>query len=241
MFRRILNKFKSTFLPHIKKTLYYEEIWESRPIDDVKKYIPSQERPSRYWLAKKIVASVNKYQIESPKILEVGCDLGANLYSLKKILPDSCELVGIDISPASIQAAQNYMSELGAPDIKFYEAKADDLGIFKDDYFDVVFTDAVLLYVADDKILSALSELSRVSKKMIFLLELSSENNSSKGIHTLDGWIRNYEILIKNNYDRCDIHIDKVDSKVRSAGRWPTQGELIKVISSNNFVPNKVD
>ena len=89
MFRRILNKFKSTFLPHIKKTLYYEEIWESRPIDDVKKYIPSQERPSRYWLAKKIVASVNKYQIESPKILEVGCDLGANLYSLKKILPKS--------------------------------------------------------------------------------------------------------------------------------------------------------
>ena len=61
---------------------------------------------------------------------------------------------------------------------------------------------------------------------MIFLLELSSENNSSKGIHTLDGWIRN-GILIKIIMID-DIHIDKVDSKVRSAGRWPTQGELSK-------------
>jgi ubiquinone/menaquinone biosynthesis C-methylase UbiE len=241
MINRLLLKLESIYLPRLKKTAYYENKWESRLIEDVKKYIPNQDRPSRYWLAKKIVASVNKYKMESPKILEIGCDLGANLYSLKKMLPDSCELVGIDISPASIKAAKNYMSELGASDIKFYEAKADDLEIFKDDYFDVVFTDAVLLYVADDKIQKALSEMSRVSKKMIFLLELSSENNSSKGIHTLDGWIRNYEILIKNNYDRCDIHIDKVDSKVRSAGRWPTQGELIKVISSNNFVPNKVD
>ena len=241
MFRRILNKFKSTFLPHIKKTLYYEEMWESRSIEDVKKYIPSQDRPSRYWLAKKIVASLNKYEIESPKILEVGCDLGANLYRLKKILPDSCELVGIDISPASIKAAQNYMSELGASDIKFYEAKADDLRVFNDDYFDVVFTDAVLLYVADDKIQSALNEMLRVSKKMMFLLELSSESNNSKGIHTVDGWIRNYKALIKSNHNRCDIHIDKVDNKVRSAGRWPTQGKLIKVISSNNFIRNKVE
>jgi len=235
-FKKAIIKLKTIVLPLIKKTSYYEEVWESRPLEDVKKYIPDQDRPSRDWLASEIKTSLQHFKIENPKILEVGCDLGANLFSLKKILTENSELIGADISHASITSAKKYMESLESPNIKFYQAKADDLSIFDDNYFDVVFTDAVLLYVADDKINQAVNEMMRVSKKMIFLLELSSQNNSAKANHTLDGWIRNYKTLIESNNAECDVSISNVTIDIRSAGRWPSQGELIKAVSSNNFI-----
>lgn len=100
-------------MPLIKKTSYYEEIWESRPLEDVKKYIPDQDRPSRDWLASEIKTGLQHFKIENPKILEVGCDLGANLFSLKKILTENSELIGVDISHASITSVFERLTVTG--------------------------------------------------------------------------------------------------------------------------------
>ena len=235
MMTRISKKLKSFLLPHIKRTSYYEEMWTVRTKQDVEHYIPTQDRASRSWLAEKISASLKDLKIEAPKILEIGCDLGANLYSLRKIVPASSELVGIDIAPASISAAKEFLDTLGVSDIAFHVARADDLEMFNDNYFDVVFTDAVLLYLADDKINQAIREMARVSKKLLFLLELSPKLVRKSSYHSSDGWIRDYELLIQTGNIECDIKVESVTKEVRSAGRWPSQGKLIKLTSPNGF------
>lgn len=232
---RIISKAKAVLLPHIRGTSYFEQKWFERTEEDVRRYIPDQDRASRRWLAEKISSAITDLGVESPRILEIGCDLGANLYSLKNILPSRSELVGVDISPASIRSAREFLAGLGATDIVFHIAKADDLTLFEDNSFDVVFTDAVLLYVGDDKIHRVMSEMARVSKKVIFLLELSPDLDTRSSYLSSDGWIRDYRRLIKTENFDCDIKVEPVTEEIRPAGRWPGQGKLIQVTSSNHF------
>ena len=93
-------------------------------------------------------------KIKRPKIFLIACDLGDYLYVIwpKKMSPATSELVGVNIAAALISAAKEYLDGLGVSDLAFDVAKADDLEISDDQYFDVVFTKAVVLYLADGKI-----------------------------------------------------------------------------------------
>jgi ubiquinone/menaquinone biosynthesis C-methylase UbiE len=235
IFSKIVGKVKSIILPRLGQTSYYEGVWEARSIFDVNQYLSNHDMPSRAWLASIIKNSTDYYGIKFPKVLEIGCGWGANLYTLSQLLPKSCELVGIDISSASIDSGRKHLSDLNATNISLHLGRADDLNRFADNLFDVVLVDAVLMYIADDKIDKTISEMGRVSKKLIFILELNTNAKKSTSTYSSDGWMRNYNHLIETSNLECDIEIYEITEEIRSSGRWPSQGKLLKLISKNKF------
>lgn len=99
------------------------------------------------------------------KILEVGCNVGVQLKTLKEM--GFSNLYGIEINKKAIEIAKQegidviYASALDIP--------------FKDDYFDLVFTAGVLIHISPNDIEKVMSEIKRCSNNLIWGFEYFSE------------------------------------------------------------------
>ncbi|BBE30642.1 hypothetical protein OSSY52_07830 [Tepiditoga spiralis] len=113
-------------------------------------------------------SAYNKKQMETIKdiilkekptsILDAACGTGSNYYQLKDVVKDK-KYIGIDFSRFNVIKAIDYYQNKNA---KFYIGDMTNLK-FKNDQFDLSFTESALPYVKDP--LRALKELNRVSKK----------------------------------------------------------------------------
>ena len=97
-------------------------------------------------------------------LLEVGCNCGPNLYCIGLTFP-FIKLAGIDPSQASIDVGRKFL-----PDVLFRTGTVQKLP-YHNLEFDIVLTDAVLIYVPPAEIEQAMDELARVAKKAIILVE----------------------------------------------------------------------
>ena len=138
-------------------------------------------------------------------------------------------LTGVDISPASILEGQKRLAELELNEITLINMQADDLNSFEDASADVVFTDAMLLYVAPDKIKCVVREMLRVARSRLVMLEMHDHTSSPGGRYTRDGWLRNYEALLNPLVGKDTIRLEKLPPGLRTSGRWPQYGTIIKV------------
>jgi pseudaminic acid biosynthesis-associated methylase len=126
-------------------------------------------------------------RIPSGRVLEVGCNVGAQLGILNSVNP-RLELYGIDPQAYALTRAR-----AANPDFHFLPANAFDLP-FKDSYFDAVMTNDVLIHIQPTDLPEALAEIYRVSKRYIFCHEYFSEEirevvyNGQKGLL----WKMNY-------------------------------------------------
>jgi len=115
-------------------------------------------------LQKSFSISANILNKEIPlkglRILDVGCGTGAWLTSLSKHNPAKC--VGVDFSDKMLKEAK-----LKHPDFRFEKARAEDLGIFEDNEFDIVTASYVLHGVTKEPRKAMLKEMKRVSKKFV--------------------------------------------------------------------------
>lgn len=122
-------------------------------------------------------------------ILEVGCSSGPNLVLLAELLPEAA-LHGIDINRRSVRVGQAYLERVAPGRVKLRHGTADDLGAYDDKSMDVVFTDAVMMFVAPDKIRRVLAEMLRVARRGIVLNEYGAEqppaNNYDGGRYVYD-------------------------------------------------------
>lgn len=109
------------------------------------------------------------------------------------------------------------------------EGQADNLSIFADTFADVVFTDAMLLYVGPDKIKHVIREMLRVARRRLVMLEMHDQNANYQDCYTRDGWLRNYEVLLKPFVGKDSMRLEKLPPGLRIAGRWPEYGTLIEV------------
>jgi pseudaminic acid biosynthesis-associated methylase len=101
------------------------------------------------------------------KILEVGCNVGAQLTGLQELGFE--DLTGIEISKkATEQAKQN------TKNINFLNASALNLP-FKDNSFDLTFTAGVLIHINPRDLNKVIDEIYRTSKKYIWGWEYFSE------------------------------------------------------------------
>jgi len=105
--------------------------------------------------------------LENKKILEVGCNVGNQLRLLQKM--GFKNLYGIELQPYAVQRAK----ELGQG-INIIQGVADDIP-FKDGYFDLVFTNGVLIHIAPENLPNVMKEIFRCSKKYIWGFEYYSE------------------------------------------------------------------
>lgn len=123
------------------------------------------------------------------KILEVGCNVGAQLAMLQK--QGYRNLYGIEINVAAAASARRAL-----PEANILVGSAFDLP-FRDNYFDLVFTSGVLIHIAPKDLPRALKEIYRVSKKYIWGFEYFNPEPVTINYrgHTNRLWKRNFAQL----------------------------------------------
>ncbi len=97
------------------------------------------------------------------KILEVGTNLGHQLKTLKRIGYDN--LYGVEVQSKVAQEVR-----MNSPEFEILISNAQDLP-FKDNFFDLVFTNNVLIHISPNDIDKVVSEMCRVSKNWIWGFE----------------------------------------------------------------------
>lgn len=105
-------------------------------------------------------------KLKLKNILEVGCNVGNQLFLLQK--QGFKNLYGIDISTEAIQQAKTHTKN-----INIIQSSAFDIP-FKNSYFDLVFTSGVLIHINPKDLKKAMGEIYRTSKKYIWGYEYYS-------------------------------------------------------------------
>lgn len=166
-------------------------------------------------------------------ILEIGCNCGPNLYLLARKFPD-VEIVGIDINPAAVQKGNEWFAQGGIRNVKLLVGKADRLEQFEDKSFDIVFTDAVLIYIGPDKIKDVIKGMLRITRKALVFFEWHSFGCPSdpRGVY-VGHWMRDYTALLKEFVPEETIHITKMPEELWDDKYWRKYGGVVEVDLEN--------
>ena len=190
--------------------------------DWIEGYWNSQSHPHRILL----VDAIKKY--DPSTILEIGCNCGPNLFLLAKKYPNA-RIVGIDINKDAVDQGNDFFLEMGIKNVILMVGKADNLGMFDDGQFDVVFTDAVLIYIGPDKIMKVIKEIIRITKKSSILLEWHDEKFDGKG-RFYGHWIRNYIDLILTINPNKKIQIKQLTKEDWPDNNWIKFGYIVEIV-----------
>lgn len=167
-------------------------------------------------------------------ILEIGCNCGPNLYLLAKKFPDA-EIRGIDINPIAVQKGNEWLAREGISNVKLLVGKADELKQFRDKSFDVVFTDAVLIYVGPDKIKEVMKGMIRIARRALILVEWHCFKPQYKdlngfGVYHHGSWKRDYVALLKQFVRAEQIRVTRIPEGIWPDENWKTLGAIIEVV-----------
>ena len=188
--------------------------------DDYLRFSPSQNHPHRQWLVKQILADDSKFA----SILDFGCGPADNLEILR-LNNFQGNYHGIDVNQGIINNAKERFKT--DPKSDFAVGNIEMLNSFEPNSFDIVITDAVLLYIGPDQIEEFIKAALRVSIHGLFLIEMHDDSMSFSGTYTKDGYVRNYRNIPKNL--SSNVNVQKIPVDVWSTGRWPKFGHLIRV------------
>lgn len=208
---------------HLHKNESKKDDWGNKNIDWIKGYQDSTEHAHRQFLTEKIS------NLNPSSVLEIGCNCGPNLYLLSKKFP-LADITGIDINPMAVQNGNKWFKQEGIKNVKLIVCKADELEQFGNESFDVVFTDAVLIYLGADKIKKVISEMLRITRNSLILLEWNDFYNEKNPLGKLKKhWIRNYKSLLSQFVSADKIKIEKLAENLWPDKNWQKYGALIEV------------
>lgn len=146
------------------RSILTDKEWFNRHLYDGEGWIEScwrsRDHPHRSFLVERIC----KFSPNS--VLEIGCACGPNLYHIAKKFPEA-EVRGIDINPMAVQKGNEWFKEEGISNVELEVGEAQELKQFGDKRFDVVFTDAVLIYVSPDEIKQVVKEMLRIGRVIV--------------------------------------------------------------------------
>ena len=170
-----------------------------------------------------IVEAVSSFPLVD-SVLEVGCGSGANLVCLRERLPGT-QFIGIDINRHAITTARHHFAVRGDKHIRLLAGRADRLTDIPNDGVDVVLTDAVLMFIAPDRIHDVVAELGRVARKGLVLNEYHC---SGEMAGRFDGgrWIYDIVSVLAQQLPNARIQTSK---STFVGGLWDTYGTLIEV------------
>jgi ubiquinone/menaquinone biosynthesis C-methylase UbiE len=195
--------------------------WNTESTDWIDDYWNSRNHPHRALL----INTIKKYHPSS--ILEIGCNCGPNLFLLAKIFPDA-RIMGIDINMDAVVQGNQYLAEQGIKNVTLQVGMADDLKLFENNEFDVVFTDAVMIYIGPDKIMNVINEIVRVARKASLLHEWHNEQSDFLGWFC-GHWVRNYS-LINGLFPQLKVSTTKLPKEIWNDAKWQRFGYIIEVI-----------
>jgi pseudaminic acid biosynthesis-associated methylase len=114
-------------------------------------------------LNKKFLSGLDK----NARILEVGCNIGQQLVALQRL--GFTNLYGVELQAYAVEKAKSITKN-----INIIQGSGFDLP-FKDNYFDMVFTNGVLIHIHPDDLDKIMKEMIRTSKKLIWGFEYYAE------------------------------------------------------------------
>lgn len=218
IFLRKIKRFFDKLLGDYTDQFYWKNIHLLKK-DWKKGYLDKEclEEDHRKFLINKVL---NNKKIK--KILELGCGDGVNLRKISK-RNKYIKLYGIDINKAAIQKGINDLSNSNHK-IKLIQQNIKNLKIYKDNEFDIVFTDAVLLYIDKNKIKEIITEIIRISRLKVFLCE---QHTYGKTFYN-DKWVHNYKKIIQSLTKSISFKICHIANNSRS-GDWFKYGKIIEI------------
>lgn len=101
------------------------------------------------------------------RILEVGSNIGNQLFCLQKM--GFTSLYGIELQSYAVELAKSRTKG-----INLIQGEASDI-LFKDGFFDMVFTSGVLIHISPSSLPSVLNEIHRCTRNYIFGFEYFSD------------------------------------------------------------------
>jgi pseudaminic acid biosynthesis-associated methylase len=101
------------------------------------------------------------------KILEVGCNTGMQLEGLQRM--GFTNLYGVELQPYAVEKAKKYTTG-----INIIQGSGFDLP-FRDEYFDLVCTNGVLIHIAPPDLKNFMAEMTRCSRQFIMGFEYYSK------------------------------------------------------------------
>lgn len=102
------------------------------------------------------------------RVLEVGCNLGANLQWIAGRVP-SRDVFGVDVNETALRQLRGRLPEVNA-----VWAKGRELP-FRDGFFDLVFTCGVLIHQPPENLQDVMGEIVRCSRRYILAAEYFAE------------------------------------------------------------------
>jgi len=147
------------------RSILTDKEWATRHVYDgedwIESYWKSRDLPYRTFLVERICRFAPIHSI-----LEIGCASGPNLYRIAKRFPDA-DVRGIDINPVAVQKGNEWFKKEGMSNVRLEFGKAQELQRFADNSFDVVLTDAVLIYIPPDEIKQVAREMLRIGRVLV--------------------------------------------------------------------------
>ncbi len=181
---------------------------------------------------KLLVDTIVRYSPQS--VLEIGCASGPNLVLLSQKLPNA-KLEGVDVSAKAIETGGRYLELQKIKNVELQTGNVLKLKNFPDKSFDLVLTDATLIYVDKNRIESVLKELIRIAKKAVILNEwLTNEDTSAYVGH----WAHNYQSLIKKLAPKARVKTTKITPEIWP-GDWSRWGYVLEVDLKNRLSKNE--
>ena len=190
-----------------------KEYWENR---DIIGYLNEVNHPHR-----KLILDILKKEFKGfNNLLEIGCGPGANLVNIKKEFPKA-NLTGMDVNKLAIFKAREIL-----PNDNFIIGDISTSLPFANKSFDVVLSDAILLYIDFFRIKPLLEQMLSISRKGLILVELGGEMKLGelKGNY----WYRNYKKLLKRK--GLKIIKYKIEKDIWSAPPWTESGYIYTVV-----------
>lgn len=238
------------FIRGLKNTQQHKDYWTQRKIDWVSHYW-NPDHPHRDFIIEILKTS------PPGSVCEIGCGAGANLYRIKKEFTN-CKIAGCDLNQDAIDTANKLffdanLPKAGTPDYSQHPKMKELKGFLPDSFvklpnlqdiefkvggievipfhgesYDLILTDACLLYVGPDKIFRALREIRRIGYKNMMFVELHHKSWFKRmALRLTRGYFAyDYEKLLKENYFKS-VKITKIPPEIWPNEPWKTFGVII--------------
>lgn len=208
---------------HILGNRLQEWIWQTRHLYKGRswatEYLATIDHPHR----QQLIDAVTSFA-PFTSVLEIGCNSGPNLMLLSQRFPNAV-FMGVDINKNAIKVGKRYIETHDIKNIQLRVGRADQLQDIEDKSIDVVFTDAVLMFVGPDRICQVMAEIRRIARRGFVTHEYHALS-PPPGNYDGGRWVYNYEELIASCFPSATYRISK---SMFSGGGWDQYGALVQV------------
>lgn len=208
----------------IKTPLYNVNDWTNRDYEIVQKAISTFDLPHRKILLK-YMKMMFKFDA-SIDVLDVGGGLGSNVINCAGQFTN-CSFEVLEIQKKAIEVGQAFANSKKMFNIHFTNADVRFYN-FPNDKYDLIFVDAVFLYLNDIESKMLLRNLIRSTKKYLIIVDFNVSNRFLRTTYRIrDGYIHNfYKSLSSEPIQK--IKISQIGES-GFTGRWAHFGSIIEI------------